>query len=202
MCVPCFPDQHRVEYAHVFRLYRPLLSNAQEVRSAPSGSDSNAEGDHRRTVSKGDGHRRGAPSSALPLEKQKKTESGAVYPNAYIVFDGDATGLDELWAARAPSPAAAAEAARTSDVTEAAAEAVAAATVVVAVGDMSSPAQRRLRTCSGGEDFRVLSTVYSSANGCYSETGNETDAYLNADSNRIVFPAHLTASSSGNEVVS
>lgn len=70
------------------------------------------------------------------------------------------------------------------------------------VDDMSSPAQRRLRTCSGGEDFRVLSTVYSSASGCYSETGSETDAYVNADSDRIVFPAHLTASSSGNEVVS
>lgn len=120
-----------------------------------------------------------------------KSESGTVYPNTYFLFDGDTTELDELWIARAPSPAAAAEAASAPDVADAAA-------VVV---DSFSRAERSLRTCSA-DNFRLSSTVYASANGCYSEAGGDTDAYINAASDRIVYPAQLTASSSGNEVVS
>lgn len=66
----------------------------------------------------------------------------------------------------------------------------------------SSLVERRLKECSEGDDFRLSSTVYASANGCYSETGSDTDAYVNAERDRIVFPASLSASSSGTEVVS
>lgn len=163
------------------------------MRSASSGSG-NAEGGYRAIVSTGDGHRRRA-SSALPLDKN--TDNGASNAKAYLAFDEGTTGLDKQWATRGPPPAAAPEATSTLEVTDAAAEAVASAASV----GMASRARRRLRTCAPGKHLRVSSTVYSSASGCYSETGADTDAYVNADRDRIVFPGQITASSSGNEVV-
>lgn len=137
-----------------------------------------------------------AASASTPnVPNAAATEAAASTP------DGTTAGAAEAAASslNVPNTAAAVAAASTPDVTITAEAVAAAARVVV---DSSSRAQRSLRACTAGDDFRLSSTVYASANGCYSETGSDTDAYMNAESDRIVVPAHISASSSGAEVVS